>query len=241
MAIVLDVIVVLIIVLTVWNCCSKGFIRSVFDMLKFTVSVICAIIFKNGLAKIIMKSGFYDSTKMKLQAQLSEAISNAGAKMSDPEMLEAFSNENPKLAGIVEYMGADLEKTRIGIENAFYSGSENIAEIAAESILTPAMESIAHILAFTVIFIVAYLLICIAEYILDKIFGLPLLSGINRFGGVLAGIICAVLYASLFVTISKPILSNPGVVGGSWERTITEKTYVYSYVDNHNIISFFMD
>ncbi len=237
MAIALDVIIALLIVFTIWRGCAKGFIRCIFDMLKFTVSLICAIIFKNGLAEIIMKSGIYDNAGEKLQLELTEAISRAGTNISSEEMLSAFRNENPELVRIVEYMGADLDKTRQSVEAAAIHGSENIAEAAAKLILEPAMESVAHILAFAAIFLVAYIVLWVCEHILDTIFGLPILKTLNRAGGAVAGIICAILYASMFVSVSKPILQNPGLVGGSWDKNITEETYVYSYVDNHNILS----
>lgn len=241
MAIALDVIVAFIILFTIWRSASKGLVRTVFDMLKFAVSVICAIVFKGGLAKIIMDSGIYDRAGERLREELSAAITRAGTSISSEEMLEAFRSDNPELVRIVEYMGADLDKTRMVVEKAAINGSQNIAEAAAKHILEPAMESVAHILAFAVIFIAAYVILLIAEHILDAIFGLPLLNSINRAGGVIAGIICAVLYASLFVSVSKPILENPGIVGGNWNRNITEQTYVYSYVEDHNILSVFMD
>lgn len=241
MAIALDVIPVLIVLFTVLRAASKGFIRAIFDMLKFAISVICAIIFKNGLAGIIMKSGIYDKAGETLQYELTAAISRAGANISSQEMLNAFKNENPNLVKLIESMGADLEKTRQAVESAALTGSENLAEIAAEHILAPTMESIAHVIAFAMIFVAAFLILWIAESILDTIFGLPVLNTLNRAGGVIVGILCAVLYTSLFVSISSPILSNPGAVGGNWDSGITEKTVIYSYVENHNILSIFIE
>ncbi len=241
MAIALDVITVIILVFTIWRAAVKGFIRTVFDMLKFTISVICAIAFKGVLAGLIMKSGLYDKAGETLQYELSAAISRAGEKISSQEMLDAFKTENPNLVKIIETMGADLEKTRQAVENAALQGSENLAEIAAEHILGPTMESIAHIIAFALIFIAVFILLWIAECILDTIFGLPVLHTLNRVGGVIVGVLCAVLYVSLFVTISSPILSHPKTVGGSWDANVTERTYVYSYVEDHNILSLFIE
>ncbi len=241
MAIALDIIIALIIVFTVWRSAAKGFIRTMFDMLKFAVSVICAIVFKNGLADIIMKSGLYDKARETLQYELSDAISRAGQNISSEEMLKAFKNENPELVKLVESMGANLDKTRQAVENAAVTGSENLSEIAAKHILEPTMESIAHILAFAAIFLAVFILLWIAERILDTIFGLPVLHTLNRAGGVIVGVICAVLYVSLFVTITGPILSNPKTVAGEWEENITEKTYIYSYIERHNILSIFIN
>lgn len=241
MAIALDAIIIFIIVFTIFRSAAKGFIRTVFAMLKFAVSVICAILFKGGLAKIIMNSGIYDTASEKLKGELADALTRAGSNISSEQMLEAFKTENRELVSIIEYMGADLDKTRAAVEQAALNGSKNIAETAAKHILEPAMESVAHILAFAAVFVAAYAALWLLERILDGIFGLPILCGINRAGGIICGVLCAALYASLFVSISKPILENPGLCGGSWDRDIAEQTYVYSYVENHNILSVFID
>lgn len=241
MTIALDVITVFILVFTIWRAAAKGFIRAVFDMLKFTISVICAIVFKNGLASAIINSGLYDKARNTLRYELSDSISRAGEKISSQEMLEAFKTENPNLVKLVESMGADLDKTRQAVENAAIQGSENLSEIAAEHILGPAMESVAHIIAFALIFIVVFILLWIAENILDALFGLPVLHTLNRVGGVIVGILCAVLYVSLFVSVTSPILSNPTLVGGEWDSDVTRNTYVYSYIEDHNILSIFIE
>ena len=237
MAIALDIIVALIIVLTVVSSGRKGFIKTIFDMVKFIASVIVAIIFKNGLANIIMNTAVYKSSGAALEKNLTHAIKAAGENLAGAEMLDAFEGQNPELVRIIESMGANLEQTRQAVANAAENGSSNLAQTAAKFILAPALESLAHIISFALIFIAALIILSIAEYILDAIFGLPVLHSFNTIGGILIGALCAVLYSSLFVTITHPIIKNPEIVGASWDKDVANETYIYSYIEQHNIIS----
>lgn len=237
MAIVLDIIVALIIVLTVVTSGRKGFIKTVFDMVKFIASVIVAIIFKNGLANIIMNTGVYKSAGTTLEKNLTDAIKAAGENLAGAEMLDAFEGQNPELVRIIESMGANLEQTRQVVENAALSGSENLAQTAAKYIIEPALESVVHILAFALVFVAGIIILSLAEHLLDAIFGLPVLHSFNKVGGILIGILCAILYSSLFVTITHPIITNPEIVGASWDADVVQETYIYSFIEQHNIIS----
>lgn len=239
MAAALDIIVLLIIVFTVWRAVAKGLIRTVFDMLKFAASVVCAFIFKDYVAKLIMKTGVYVKASGNLTDKLSGAISKAGENIGSGEMLEAFENGNPELVKIIEAMGANLDSTQHAVEEAARAGADNLADIAANSIIAPAMEITAHIIAFVLIFVAAFLILWITERILDALFGLPGLNGLNRFGGFIIGVIAACLYVSLFTALTSPIISNPGIIGGTWNPDIADKTYIYSYFQTNNIFSIF--
>ena len=240
MDIALDIIVAAIIIFTIWRASVKGLIRTVFDMLKFIVSSIVATVFKGVVAQFIMGTGLYKNASEAACDKLSEAIIDAGKSVGSSDMLDVFRSNNPELVNIIESMGGDIEKTKRVVEQAAISGSEDLALVAADHILEPALTSVAYILAFMFLFIIAYVALSIVEYALNAMFELPLLHSVNKAGGIAVGVICAVLYTSLFVSLTSPFISNPDMVGGDWDKEIADKTLIYSYIDDHNILSIFM-
>lgn len=239
MAILLDVIVVAIIVITVLVCSKKGFIKSVFDMLQFAASVVAAIVFKGALASFIMTTTFYKNAYETILHKISEALKNVGSKIIDPsEIIDAFKTQNPDLVKFLESMGTSLEDTKLAVQSTANAENGKFAELAAQSIIEPVMESIAHIIAFIIIFIAAFILLEIAEHLLELVFDLPVLNTFNLAGGIIIGILCAILYASLFVAVTAPFVSNPEMLGGMWDAGVAEKTVVYSFIRDNNILSF---
>ena len=237
MAIALDIIIVAIIALTIWRAAAKGFIKAVFDIFKFIVSIIVAIIFKGAFAQFIMSTDIYEKASVGLEQKLASAINGVGSNIGSEDMLRAFETNNPELVKIIETMGGNLEETRKVVEHAAINGSKNVAEVAARHILEPTMEFVSHIVAFTLIFISCYIVLRIAEFVLGAMFKLPILKSFNKIGGVVLGVVCAVLYASLFVAITSPFISNPKMINGGWDENVTEDTIIYSYFEKNNIVS----
>lgn len=237
MAIVLDVIVIAIVALTIFRAAAKGFIKTVFDLFKFVVSVIVAIVFKGAVAQFIMSTGIYEKASSGLEQKLANAIMGVGSNIGSGDMIKAFETNNPELVKIIETMGGNLEETRKVVENAAVNGSKNVAEVAARHILEPTMEFVSHIVAFILIFLACYIVLRIAEFLLSAVSRLPILKSFNKLGGIVLGIICAILYASLFVAVTSPFIRNPQMLNGSWNSGVADKTILYSYFEKNNIVS----
>ncbi|MBR3995833.1 MAG: CvpA family protein [Clostridia bacterium] len=237
MAIVLDIIMITIVALTIFIAAAKGFIKTVFDLFKFIVSVIMAIIFKGPVAQFIISTGIYEKASSGIRQKLADAITGVGSNISSGEMLETFKTKNPELVRIIESMGGNIDEAKKAVETATLNSSENVADLAARHILEPALEGVSHITAFILIFISCFILLCIAEFVLSAMFKLPILSSFNKVGGILLGIVCAILYVSLFVSFTSPFVRNPQMINGGWDSSVADKTIIYSYFEKNNIIS----
>ncbi|MBR5309186.1 MAG: CvpA family protein [Clostridia bacterium] len=237
MSIALDAAIVLIIALTLIVCAAKGFIKSVFGVLKFVVSFILASIFKGTVAVFIMEHNLYTDARDAATGKIAEMVSRLGENFDSEGLVNAFREKNPALFAFLEQLGVSDEGTKSAVENAAREGCEDLSVALAEYIVHPIMESIAYVLGFLLVFVAAFLALCLVQWLLGVIFRLPVLNAINKLGGVVVGLILAVLYSSLFVILTSPIVSNPEIVGGEWSADAAEKTYIYSYIEENNIIS----
>jgi len=236
MSIALDVIVIAIFALTLWRCTSKGFIRAVFDMLKCIVAVIVAAIFKGNLAQLLMQSKAYTKVCDAAHGKLCDTFESIQSIKTE-EMLDAFRNENPQIVNLIESMGGNLDETRQIVEKAASEGAKDLVSVAARHIIEPVCETIAYVIAFIIIFIAAYIVLWIAEYVLDAMFELPILHDFNTVGGFIVGLLCGAFYVMLIVAVTSPFIKNPEIFDADWDKDIADKTIIYSFVDENNLLS----
>ncbi len=71
-----------------------------------------------------------------------------------------------------------------------------------------AFSSISGAISFGVVFIVSFLLLRYAASLIDAVFHLPILSFINRFCGLLAGILLALVFSDVVLYILSQIHTN---------------------------------
>lgn len=234
MSVTLDIIIAAIIVITVFATTKKGFIKAIFDMLRFIVSVICALFFKNTVAQAVMQTPIYKNLLKKASIRLTETINEACMGFTD-NIADGFNANNSEISKLIHSFGENSDELWNNIAKAHKVGAESVFETVSESIVIPTFESIAKIIAFLFVFISVFVVLSIAKKILNKIFQLPVLREINLAGGFVIGVICAVLYSSLFVAVTHPFITKPETFGMKFDSDIYKNTILYSFFEENNI------
>ncbi len=237
----LDIAILVIILVTVILGAKRGLVSMLFNFLKLAASVVLAIVFRGKLSEVIMKSKIFEGVKTDVTEALTNAISNAGENLSAEEMLTAFSEKNPQLADILETFGVDFTAVQTWLEGSTAHSGENIASSLAQYIIEPTAKICSDILAFIAIFVAALLGLTLLHKILNLVFELPVLHQINTIGGLVAGVVCAYLYVSLFVTLAGLILDNSTMFGFTVPENLEADTYLYSFFRENSVFAFLKD
>ncbi len=234
MSVTLDIIIAAIIVITVFSTTKKGFIKAIFGMLRFIVSVICALFFKNTVAEAIMQTPLYKDLLKKASMRITETINEALMGVAD-NIADGFNANNSGISKLIYSFCENSDELWNNISNAYKSGTDEVFKAVSENIVVPAFESIVRIIAFLFIFIAVYAVLSVAKKILSKVFELPILRTVNLAGGFTVGVICAVLYSSLFVAIANPFITKSEVFGMDFNSDVCKDTILYSFFEENNI------
>ena len=234
-SLILDGIIILIVAVAIIRGARRGLVTALFDMFTFIAAVIVAAVFKNPVAEYIMKTPIFESAKNNLTSALATAIKNAGGSIDTSGMISAFEKDNASLVGIIEMFGGDLSSVQSYVDSYVAVNEESLAENTARFIMEPAANACSIVLAFAIVFLASLVVLWLLHKLLNLVFKLPILSTVNKAGGIFIGIAAAFLYASLFVALAAPLLANPELFGFTLPERLIENSYIFSYLHKNNI------
>lgn len=234
-SLILDGIIILIVAVAIFRGARKGLITAIFDMFMFLAAIIIAAVFKNPVAQYIMKTPIFESAKTTVTNALVNAIKNAGESIDTSGMIAAFEKDNAGLVGVIEMFGGDMSSVQSYVESYVTETGDSLAENTARFIMEPAANACSQVIAFAIVFLAALIALWLLHKLLNLVFKLPILSTVNKAGGVVIGFAAAFLYSSLFVALAAPLLSNPELFGFTLPENFIENSYIFSYLHKNNI------
>ena len=202
--IIIDVIMVLIIALLVILGIKRGFVKSFFRSTKIVfvilVTVLIGAVFVSLCQNMFVNDMFEGKISDKLVAKAEKDSSNFG--------VEQISDELPTI--LINIIPMDE------IESDLATMSGNVTEKAkmiGEKIEGTLISLVSNVFGYAIAFVVSFIICSVGIVILEKIFSLPVLSWLNRFGGVIWGFANAYLTTSFIVCIVALIFGNDFVNG----------------------------
>lgn len=207
MGIAIDVVLLLIMALCIISGARRGLVRSIMNSITLIAAVAGAWFFYPPLASYYYSSLIHDSLSAGVTAKLDSLLSS-GAQTIDLSSL--FADRPAAFTQLFELYGVDIS----AMEDKYYklidSASENVTGALSEAIAQPVSDALSNILAFITIFFGIIILLMIVAALLDLIFKLPVLSPINRAGGVVFGILtgaAGVIVSALLISAACPLLA----------------------------------
>ena len=168
MGIILDLVVLGIILLNVFICYQKGLVKLAVGLVAVLVSIILALLLYKPVSNIIIE-------KTEIDNKIENAIIENFTAQQDDEQVEEDS-------GFMKYIEQYVDDTVNKTKN----------EIVTEAAGTIAVKVI-NIGVIILIFVVARLILILLTFITDLITELPIIKQFNDVGGVLYGIVKALL------------------------------------------------
>ena len=188
MGIILDIILVAIITLNVFICYKKGLVKLAVGLIAVLVSVILAVLLYKPVSNIIINNTELDE---KIKSAITENFVNEEETTEETE-------DNGFMKYIEKYVEDPVNKTK------------NEIVIEASGVIAT---KLIDIIAMVSIFIVARLVLILLTFVTDMITSLPILKQFNELGGILYGLIKALLIIYVLLAIAFFIVYTTGSTG----------------------------
>lgn len=208
MGIIFDIILIGIILLNIFICYKKGLVKLAVGLVAVLVSVILAVILYKPVSNIIIENTEIDN---KIEQTIIENFTSQSEESNENE-------DNGFIKYIEKYVDDTVNKTK------------NEIVIEAAGIIAVKVINIVVILG---IFIIARLVLILLTFIADMITSLPILKQFNEVGGIIYGIVKALLIIYAILAIIFFIIYTTG-------NTILGEAIASSYITklfyNHNLL-----
>lgn len=196
--IVVDIVIVLILVFFAWRGAKKGLILTLFGMLGLVVALLGARFVSNTFyepVSDIIEPGIYQNVK-NLEDQALKSFDLDVDFDSSVEGLVELLKEQEVFPGFVDLLETSLEEEE-------FSAAPELS--AAENLATYLADLISRLVLFALSFIVILLLWFLISRALDLAFKLPILSAVNMVGGLILGLIKAIVIVMVLVWVGQLI------------------------------------
>ncbi len=222
---IIDIVIALILVLSIINGYKRGFIKTVFSCFAVVVALGAAYFLGPVAGDYIRSTDIYANVEEKVDVKIEQYFENSTENairnpMQDSELSGAAES--------LERLGINVEELYENYSMSLAEGSQNFKEGFVKSISDPILSALSTALGAIAVFIIALIVLKILSLILGGIFSLPLLKGLNKFAGGLAGVVLGVLSVfalCLVVEVILPYIPNNPVLYMGMDKD----TFLYGF------------
>ena len=209
LGIIFDIIIVAIIALNVFICYRKGLVKLAVGLIAVLVAIVISMIFYKPVSNIIINNIEIDE---KIETTI---IDNFSVEADENEENET---DNGFMKYIEKYVDDSINKTR-----------NQIVLEASDIIAT----KVINICAFLGIFIIARLVLILLTFVADIIMSLPILKQFNKAGGIIYGLIKALLIIYVLLAIIFFIIY---ISGNTTLSSAISNSFITKFFYNNNLL-----
>lgn len=195
---IVDIVIVLILVFFAWRGARKGLILTLFGMLGLVIALLGARFLSNTFyepVSDIIQPGIYQSVKDleekalgELDFELNETLDSSADSLID------VLREQDLFPGLTDLLESAVEKDSVNSTGGLS---------AAETLSTYLAQLLARLILFVLGFIVILLLWFLISRALDLAFRLPILNVVNVVGGLILGLVKAIVIVVILVWVGQ--------------------------------------
>lgn len=226
----LDISIALLIASTVIVCWHRGFIRSVLGAAKTVLAVVATYLFgaraSAWLAEHIVGVRVTDYVYGRFVAmheQGTEVFDLSHVAQNLPDWLKTIFARTG-----IDFSGSDYS-------NMTEAGGEQLYDMA-QSFAAPITKVISDLLGYALVFFIALLCLNILAALLGKVADLPVIRSCDRLLGLALGLVCAVLYASVYAVLIFAIFSLVEGANHAFAfHEAMEQTRLFKFIYEYNV------
>ncbi len=233
----LDIIVVVIAVATIYFAVKNGFIKTLLSASSFLLAVIITALLLSPVKTAIKETDWADNLQVKVEESIEGML--ADDNIQDIEEL-AKEEENPgTLVMILDKVGIDHNTLADKFEEWKAETGGNLKQRFVDYVSTPIVNGTITVVAVVALFFGSLIILKLTTFILDKVFNLPVLKTANKLFGFLLGILLAGVRVYLFALLVKLILPFGQSVGVEFLKNLNpDATLLFKVFYNFNLFSF---
>lgn len=186
-ALILDVILIAVIVLTAFHYKKKGFVAGLLDLVGNLLALLVAWIASDRISPTVFENFFKQGLIEKITQTVQEQ-GTSGLTM----LVENFSSILP---------GGMADKVTRSLQEILGSGAPDLAVRIVDTILTPLIVPMITVVLFFIAFAVCKLVISMLVAVLTNINKIPVIGSVNELLGILVGVAGGVLNVVLLLCL----------------------------------------
>lgn len=208
-ALILDVILIAVIVLTAFHYKKKGFVAGLLDLVGNLLALLVAWIASDRISPTVFENFFKQGLIEKITQTVQER-GTSGLTM----LVENFSSILP---------GGMADEVTRSLQEILGSGAPDLAVRIVDTILTPLIVPMITVVLFFIAFAVCKLVISMLVAVLTNINKIPVIGSVNELLGILVGVAGGVLNVVLLLCLiwavvaitnnNLPVLNNDMLSG----------------------------
>lgn len=221
----LDVLLLLIVVITIVRCTSRGFVKSVVNLVSVVVAFFAANSFTAPVSAWLKENVF----SARITASVTATIRSLAARGGEVfDLSRLFADMPDEFASVLARYGANTEQLSAAYGSFSQAGADQAGELAGQ-IAEPVVAGLSDVCGFLLVFVAVMLACLLLGALLDLIVKLPVLRSANRLLGFLLGLICAAALALIYAGAAEHLTNylhsvDPVAVGADViDRTILLK------------------
>ena len=186
-ALILDVILIAVIVLTAFHYKKKGFVAGLLDLVGNLLALLVAWIASDRISPTVFENFFKQGLIEKITQTVQER-GTSGLTM----LVESFSSILP---------GGMADEVTRSLQDILGSGAPDLAVRIVDTILTPLIVPMITVVLFFIAFAVCKLVISMLVAVLTNINKIPVIGSVNELLGILVGVAGGVLNVVLLLCL----------------------------------------
>ena len=234
MGIILDIILVLLLAIFLYDGFKRGAVKSIIDIVGYVV----VLMLTSWLAGILADAVFATFVQPSVLNEINQALQNSAGSDPASQVSTLFKTLPSFVTNTLKFYGVTQEY----VTSTIQSSSNNISEDIMQSI-SPIFINLIKTVAFSTLFIVLTSIFKVFSRTLNRIFNLPILKQINKLLGLVCGALkCVIIIfiACYIMQIILPMMNNtPEILSkSSIDSTIIFKNIYYNNPLNSIIENF---
>ena len=201
MSYILDAILVLIILITVFISAKKGFVRTLVEVVGFVAAIFIAFTFSSPIA-----SGVYGKMVEPVIVKTVENVSTDTANNAS-DAVDAVWQKMPAFVTESSFLGLSKENISQQVESETANGVTELAKSVSNSFAKPVITKLLSVLISVILVVALIFVVKIAAKYINKLFSFSLIGTINKTLGGILGLVKGVALAVVFCMIITLIIS----------------------------------
>lgn len=228
MAFIVDIVIVVILLLSIYLGYRRGFVKTIFGCLSLVAAIILASMFGSHAGNLIKGTKMFGDVSENIATEISEYFDKTAKEGIENAMSAQVSLESSPLGNVLVRLGIDAQSVEKGYVSALQKGAANVKQEVVDAVSGPVLDCLANAMGTLIVFILSLIALKLLSYLVDGIAKLPLLKTVNKFGGLAAGAVSGIIFVFVLCMITQVILpyipENPVVYVG-----MDKDTWLYSF------------
>ena len=237
MSLVIDIIIILAAVASIYCGIVRGFVRSASGFVSLILAVAAAFMFTTPTAEYLNEKFIAERVENIVSDSLTGIVSAGEQQLALPQII---ADRPAALDSVAKRFGFDLDEVADYYDGTL-SGESDSSAISklSEYIAEPTARSISRVTASALVFIAALFLLKLLFWLLDLICRLPVLDKLNTLLGLLFGIASAIVFSWSIANISVGLIrAFVAIDSGIFNQSVIDGSVILKFFYEKGFIIF---